>query len=92
MAPFTVSSNHVSLDQQAKDALDWLRLYRPDAYVEVRKHFPENIIFSGSWFDTERMEVDPEWGSWLVDAIEETGVIFWEDGEPWTTEGAIHEC
>ena len=92
MAPFTVSSNHVSLDQKAKDALDWLTLYRPDAHVEVRKHFPENIIFSGSWFDTERMEVDPEWGSWLVDAIEETGVIFWEDGEPWTTEGAIHEC
>jgi len=43
MTQFTVSSNHVSTDQQAKDALDWLRLYRPDAYVEVRKHFPENL-------------------------------------------------
>jgi hypothetical protein len=28
------------------------------------------------------MGVDIEWGSWLIDKIEQTSDITWEDGEP----------
>jgi len=29
------------------------------------------------------MGVSDEWGSWLIDAIEDQSEIHWEDGEPW---------
>ena len=35
----------------------------------------------GSWLNTEAMGVDPEFSSWLIDAIEDTGYAVWEDGE-----------
>ena len=31
-------------------------------------------------------EIDPEYGCWLIDAIENTGLVWWEDGEPWAGE------
>ena len=84
----TISSNGFSHDQQVSDALDYLRLNQPAAYSEIRKNFPENIIWedtaSKAWFDTKAMGVDVEWSSWLCDAIEETGLVIWEEGEPWS--------
>lgn len=84
--PFTeaLSSNGYSLDQQAADALTWLRLHYPLHAESVDNDFPpDDAIWSGSWLDTEAMKVDSEYGSWLVDAIEATGVVCWEEGEPW---------
>lgn len=49
------------------------------------RSFPEMAYpkWEGSWLNTEAMGVDVEYGSWLVDAIEATGVVMWEEGEPW---------
>lgn len=79
-----ISSNHFSGDLQARDALDYLRLNHIEAYCEVRKHFPETFVFGeySGWFDTDAMGVDEEYGSWLCDAIENTGIITWWEGEP----------
>lgn len=84
----SISSNHMSVDIQTSDALEWLRLYQPEAYCEIRRNFAESIIWNewGTHFDTEAMGVDNEWGSWLIDAIEATGFIWWEEGEPWAEE------
>ena len=81
----TISSNHYSVDQQVQDALDFLDLQYPHYLEEILRDFPEiqNIEWDGSWFDTEAMGVDIEWSSWLIDAIEATGVIIWEEGEPY---------
>lgn len=90
MADFTISSGHFSVDGQAMDALRYLQANAPEAYAEVLKSFPEidRISFEnmGSHFDTDTMGVDVEWGSWLVDAIEATDAVYWEDGEPWAVD------
>lgn len=78
-----ISSGHWSVDLQAMDALSFLQENYPEEAKAIRKEFPEPFIWSGSWLDTEAMGVDVEYGSWLVDAIEATGLIIWEDGEPW---------
>ena len=80
-----ISSNHFSVDLQAQDAMDWLEVNHLDAYGNVLKGFPEwpYRVFDGSWLNTEAMGVDPEFSSWLIDAIEDTGYVVWEDGEPW---------
>jgi hypothetical protein len=84
----TLSNNHLSHDQQVADAMAYLALAHPHHFASILAHFPEwtNIQFAGSWFDTEAMGVDSEWPMWLTDAIEDTGVIRWDDGEPWTTD------
>ena len=91
MTRTAISSNHFSVDLQAVDAMHWLEANAPEAYAAVIDQFPEypTCVFSAmsSWFDTEAMGVDDEWGSWLVDAIEATGVVSWEDGEPYAVEG-----
>lgn len=81
----TISHNGFSVDCQAIDAMNWLRANSPDAFHAVTAQFPEYLdhTLNGAWFDTEAMGVDVEWGSWLVDAIEETGLVWWEEGEPW---------
>ena len=80
----TISSNGFSHDQQVMDALNPLELMHPDAYDKVIEMFPEEPILDGAHFDTDAMGVDCEWGSWLTDAIEATGLVVWEEGEPWT--------
>lgn len=80
---YTISSNAFSIDLQAIDALNHLRLVHPKAYSEIVKHFNEPVIWSGSWFDTDAMGVDPDYSSWLVDAIEDSGHVSWVDGEPY---------
>jgi len=88
----TVSSNSFSHDQQVDDAWGWLRgEMAEDDFDLLVKKFPEmegvypttGIIWSGSWFDTEAMGVDAEYTSWVADALENTGRIYWEDGEPY---------
>lgn len=81
-----VSSGHFSHDQQVGDALSCLQHTYPNAYAKVRQQFPESIIWDdqSAWIDTEAMGVDVEWSSWLTDAIESTGVVFWDEGEPYT--------
>lgn len=90
MARHSISSNHFSTDQQAVDALGHLEREHPEAYAKVRAELPEEIIWEpgpGSAIDYEAMGVDVEWSSWLIDAIENTGLVFWEDGEPWFYDG-----
>jgi len=81
-----ISSNHFSVDQQAVDAFDYLNTFHPAEAEKLLEEFPEIpfIKWSLSHFDTSAMGVDEEWGCWLVDAIEEAGVIWWEEGEPFT--------
>jgi len=80
-----ISSNHYSVDQQVQDALDYLQTTAPNAYDDVVSDFPEvgKISYSGSWFDTEAMGVDVEWSMWLIERIEATDLVIWEEGEPW---------
>lgn len=82
----TLSSNQLSTDLQADDVLGWLRINHPDAARIVDAQFPEPRKWSGSWLDTEEMGVDVEYGSWLIDAIEATGLVTWRDGEPWAAD------
>jgi hypothetical protein len=85
----SISSNQFSTDLQAMDALSYLEHDHPDAYAKVRTEFPEldralsTLSGMSSWVDTEELDLDPEYMSWVVYAIEETGVVYWEDGEPW---------
>jgi hypothetical protein len=83
----SLSSNRYSTDAQAVDAMSWLERVYPGHHAHIVTKFPEyeraTMGEHSSWFDTEAMGVDPEWGSWLVDAIEATGVVCWQDGEPW---------
>ena len=82
----TVSSNSFSHDQQVDDAWSWLRGEMPeDDWDLLVEKFPEmeRIVWSGSWFDVEAMGVDVEYTSWVADALEETGLILWQDGEPY---------
>lgn len=85
----SLSSNRFSVDDQAIDAMRWLYDEHRDAWDDIVSELPEFmanggvLLMEGSWFDTEAMGVDPEWGSWLVDAIENTGLVRWEEGEPW---------
>lgn len=92
----TISSNHFSHDTQVADAWSYLRGEMPeDDFDLLIAQFPEmeNIVWSGSWFDTEAMGVDPEFSSWVCDAIEETGLVIWDEGEPWSVHmsGGVHD-
>lgn len=89
-----VSSNHYSAETQMVDALDFLKEAEPGTYATLLKAHPEidRIETDGAWLNTDKMGVDVEWGSWVIDAIEDTGLIWWEDGEPWAyfVEGELH--
>lgn len=91
MEAHTISSNGFSVDTQAVDALDYLRTNEPDAYSAIVRHFHEPVIWSGSRFDTEAMGVDPDYSSWLIEAIEDTGHVSWIDGEPYAVFGENEE-
>ena len=80
-----LSHNGFSTDLQAVDAMSYLEHNVPSAYRAVIHDFPEYLThtLSGSWFDTDTMGVDCEWGSWLADRIEDTCEVWWEEGEPW---------
>jgi hypothetical protein len=80
-----LSSNHASHDQQVADALAWIRAEHPGDYAAIVDRFPEipHAIFDGAWYDYELMGVDVEWSSWLTCALEDTGLVQWEEGEPW---------
>jgi hypothetical protein len=86
----TISSNAFSVDQQSLDVLAYLEHNHPEDYVAVVVDFPEvktvELTGTSAWFDTDAMGVDLEWGSWLVDRLEQTGRVIWEDGEPWEVE------
>lgn len=88
MPDFTISGGHFSVDTQAMDALRWLGSNAPKAHAAVMSEFSEmgDPKWEGSWLDTDAMGVDVEYGSWLVDAIEATGAVYWEEGEPWAVD------
>ena len=84
---YTISSNHLSPDLQACDAMNWLRNEHPEEYSKIRREFEFVTLPSNScWFQDACPELDPEYGCWLIDAIEATGLVWWEDGEPWAGE------
>lgn len=84
---YSISSSGFSHDLQVEDALNWMEAEEPAWYLRLVSDFPEiaSIQWDGSWFDTEAMGVDGEWSSWLTDALEMTGFVYWEDGEPYAT-------
>lgn len=88
-----ISSDHYSHDQQVMDALSYLESFYPADYVAVVQALPEleSVQWAGSWFDVEAMNVDPEFSSWAADAIEETGRVFWEEGEPWRVVDTVRD-
>ena len=82
----SISSGHYSHDTQVSDAMSFLETHHPEAFAEVLAKFPEwpDRKWEGSWLDTDAMGVDVEWSSWLCDAIENTGLVSWWEGEPWS--------
>ena len=81
---FPISDNHSSFDQQVDDAMDYLVDADPEAHGAIVALFPEwsAVTFDGAWVDTESLGLDPEFTSWLADAIESKSDIFWDEGEP----------
>lgn len=77
-----VSSNHLSVDLQVKDAVESLGPRQKRGFDAA---YPEwhTLVWSGSWVDAEASAVDPEYTSWIIDWIEANTNIMWEDGEPW---------
>lgn len=80
-----LSSCGFSHDMQLVDSLEFLRSEYPDIYAGILSRFPEygGAELDGGWIDTDALGVDPEWSSWLTDAVEDTGIVRWEDGEPY---------
>lgn len=80
-----LSSCGASHDMQLVDSLEFLRSEYPDIYAGILSHFPEygSAELDGAWIDTDALGVDPDWSSWLTDAVEDTGIVRWEDGEPY---------
>lgn len=81
-----ISSNGFSHDMQVDDVLTWMRGEVPEhVYNRLLASYPEidRRVLDGAYFDCEAMNCDVEWSSWIADAIEETGYVFWEEGEPW---------
>jgi len=81
----TVSSNALSFDTQVSDALNYLRVQWPETYAGIIGQFAEypDLVWSGAWVDTDASGVDPDYMSHLADALEWTGYIMWDDGEPY---------
>jgi hypothetical protein len=79
-----ISASHASHDEQVADAMMYLAGQHPDVYARLVDEFPEwtTRMFAGAWFDTTTMGVSGEWPLWLTLAIEDTGIILWDDGEP----------
>lgn len=87
-----ISSNHWSTDSQAVDAMTWLHTNHRDVWDGLIDEFDDyetlierqrELDSEWAWLDTDALGVDPDYMSWLVDAIEATGLVIWEDGEPW---------
>lgn len=83
----TVSSNHFSHDQQVWDALQYLKENHHENYLEIRVHLSAEY-HCGEWVLYGATQ-DPEYGSWLCDAIEDTGIIEWWEGEPFVKNQAF---
>lgn len=83
--PQPISYNYASHDQQIADALTFLSLTNPTEHAAILAEFPEwnNHVFAGAWLNTSDMGVDDDWPMWLTDRIEDTGLVYWEEGEPW---------
>ena len=78
-----VSSNGFSHDQQVDDALTYLSMCHSEEYKKLRTQFTgvyDDV--GGFWYAEDGDMEDPEYGSWLCDAIENTGIITWWGGEP----------
>lgn len=86
----TISSNHLSHDQQLADVVTYMSVSpeRAHDYAQFLREFPDwsNLKWSGSWIDTEATGVDVEWPMWATDWIEQNTPIYWEDGKPWIDE------
>lgn len=81
----TVSSNGFSHDLQVMDALNWMETEHNDEWETLVRRLPEvtRLVWEGSWVDTDATRCDPDFMSWVADALEDTGFIEWEDGEPY---------
>lgn len=88
-----ISSNAWALDIQALDAIDWLGGCPDTSHVDaVLAQFPEVADLDTHRIDAEELGLDPDYVSWLVDAIENTGAVWWEDGEPFAETVCLGHC
>jgi len=88
---FPLSSNHYSTDDQIADVVSFLS--NDDTYSTLMDtrfiaEFPEynELVWSGSWVDTESSNVDLEYMSWVAEWLENYTPVFWEEGEPYMAE------
>lgn len=93
----SLSNNHHSFDIQVRDVVTWFlthdttHLSRNEQHLQAslvdkfETDFPEwdNLVWSGSWVDIERSDVDWEYMHWVADWLEVWTDAYWEDGEPW---------
>jgi len=91
----TLSSNAFSFDAQVIDAVSWLEEVAPRRYTKLLEEFPElkDIIWDspGSWLDQDLMKIDPDWSGWVAQSLENTGLVLWNDGEPYGDEDGDFE-
>lgn len=84
-----VSNNGFSHDQQVADTMEYLKHNHFETYVEIRQSL------SAEWTGVDWMVFgcpqDQEYGSWLRDAIEETGLVVWWEGEPFVNNEALQK-
>ena len=90
-----ISSNQFSTDLQVIDAMRYLEDAHNTEYREILASFPEypdvenDLLNNGPscTVDTERLNLDDDWVGWVVEAITDTGWVFWMDGEPFSVDG-----
>ena len=92
-----LSSNQWSVDLQALDAMNWLYSNHREKWDEIIAKFDdfESVIErqfdldpNWAWIDTEELGLAPDYMAWIIEAIEATDLVWWEDGEPWAEEEA----
>jgi hypothetical protein len=78
-----ISSNHISHDDQVKDAVTYLA-NDPTTLAAFAVQFPEwhTLVWEGAWLNAEASGVDVEYTSWVTEWIEANTDITWQDGEP----------
>lgn len=85
----SISSNKFSHDQQVWDAFNYLEEKHWEDFYHIRSYF--RATWTGIDWVIGGCPQDPEYSSWLCDAIEETGLILWWEGEPFVNNEALQK-
>lgn len=92
MTRSAISTNQWSPDLQILDAMNWLHANHRDEWDQIIAEFPDfetlinrqrELDDNWTWLDTDTLGVDADYMTWILEAVEATGLVTWEDGEPW---------